>query len=255
MTIDMPTNGHSKNMNGTPQKTTELIIKNYHSYTPSRVPPEDTRNLMALRKSFRRILLPLLPADKTIRILDAACGEGHLLDYLRSQEFTHLDGFDLSSENVALCQKRGLSFVKAHNALHIMSFCPGKSWDVILCMDLLEHLHKEDLAGFLTGVRSRLSDRGVVIIQTPNMGYLFAAYHRYNDLTHETGLTEHSAVTLLRASGFGNIEIYPSWAATTLPGFCRERCLSLAHRIAYLLEGKSAPRIPTKNLLIKAARR
>lgn len=57
--------------------------------------------------------------------------------------------------------------------------------------------------------------------------------------------------------GFRNedIEIRPAWNATTLLGYLREVYLRLLHNLVFLAEDRSRPRIPTKNLLIRAVRR
>ena len=127
---------------------------------------------------------------------------------------------------------------------------------MVFVLDFLEHLPKEMAADFLLQVRERLLDGGQLIIQTPNMGSLLASYYRHNDLTHQFGLTESTAVDLLMVSGFEGweVDVSAAWNATTLFGLVREAWLRLLHNTVVLVEGSSRPRIPTKNLLIRAAR-
>ena len=236
------------------QTTTERLYSKYHSYNrrPDLADPEVRRVSAA---SFRRSLGAWLPADRSVRILDIACGEGALLDFLRGEGFTNLAGFDISPENVRMCHELGLTFVQQADALRL-SERPEAGFDLMLAFDLIEHLPKQLAAGFLEQIRGKLAPGGSVILQTPNMGSLFAAYNRYYDLSHEFGVTEKSAVDLLMLAGFESdaIEVKPAWAATTWMGFLREWHVRFFHRLIFLGEGSRRPRIPTMNLLIRATR-
>lgn len=208
-------------------------------------------------KSFRRTLGRWLPASRDSRILDIACGEGGLLQFLRSQGYKELSGFDLSPESVLLCKQAGLEFVERRDALDEDAFSPGVQYDVIFAMDIIEHIPKEVAAAFVEGLHRRLAPKGgQLILQTPNMGSLFASYHLNYDLTHEFGLTEKTALDLLGLAGFRpeQIDLRPAWSAVTLPGRLREIYLAALHRLFALSEGNVRPRIPTRNLLIRALR-
>lgn len=234
--------------------TSERLYSKYHSFNrrPDLADPE-VRKVSAA--SFRRSLGPWLPADRQVRILDIACGEGALLDFLRGEGFTNLAGFDISPENVRMCHELGLAFVEEADALQFLERT-GPGFDLILAFDLIEHLPRQSAAGFLEQVRAKLNPGGSVILQTPNMGSVYAAHNRYFDLSHEFGVTEKSAVDLLMLAGFdsGAIEVKPSWTATTWLGFLREWHVRMLHRFIFLGEGRRRPRIPTMNLLIRATR-
>jgi hypothetical protein len=47
-----------------------------------------------------------------------------------------------------------------------------------------------------------VGDGGRLVIQTPNMGSFLGWHMRYNDITHEFGVTEKGIVDLLLAAGF-----------------------------------------------------
>jgi hypothetical protein len=133
---------------------------------------------------------------------------------------------------------------------------PESGFQLVLAFDLIEHLPKQAAASFLEQVRAKLAPGGSVILQTPNMGSLYAAHNRYYDLSHDFGVTEKSARDLLMLAGFesARIEIKPSWTATTVPGRMRELYVRLLHWLVFLGEGSRRPRIPTMNLLIRATR-
>lgn len=236
--------------------TRDVIFERYHTLSRRGAwdSPEGRRTTL---RALDRVLTPVLPGDRDARILDVGCGEGAVLGLLREKGYRRLAGFDLSGENVALCRGSGLEFVGRHDANEIESFTPGERFDVVLLVDLIEHLPKATALPLLIAASRRLADGGRLVIQTPNMGSVFAAFHRHNDLTHEWGVTERSLTDLLHAAGFeeDQIRVLPAWSATTPRGRLRERYLLALHRVVYAAEGRERPRIPTGNLLAVAVKR
>jgi len=231
--------------------TTQLLLEKYNTFAQRATIRDENAKRMIFR-SFQRTIGQFLPADKSAKILDIACGEGALLTFLREMGYRNLAGFDLSDENVSICHELGLEFVVKFDALELENFSSGDKYDLIFALDILEHLPKDKVAGFLNQIYRLLNLGGYIIVQTPNMGALQGIFIRYNDLTHEFGLTEFSAKSLLLAAGWNinDIHIYPAWNATTFFGYLREWYLCLLHRLIFLVEGEQRPRIPTKNLLI-----
>jgi len=229
-------------------------IERYHSAT-GRPDVNDPRVRRFVWRSFERTVGPWLPADRSARILDAACGEGALLAWLRDRGYGNLHGFDLSPECVAWCHRLGLTSVKRWDLLRIAEW-PDDGYDVIFLMDVVEHLPKERAASVLDVARAKLAPGGYLVIQTPNLGSIMGAYHRYCDLTHEFGLTEKSVRDLLALAGFrrDHVEVRPAWNAATALGRVREVWLRVLHQLVFLAEDQSRPRIPTKNLLARAVR-
>ena len=239
-----------------PNRTTrEILLERYHTLT-RRADGVDPLTRKVMFKSFARVLGPWLPRKKSSSILDIGCGEGVFLAFLRDLGYEDLSGFDLCPENVQICHRRGLGFVRQHDALRLDEFQGAAEYDAVYCFDLLEHVPKEQAVRFLRNVYLRIANGGCAVFQTPNMGSILALFHRYHDLTHEYGLTESSAVTLLMTAGFrvDCIEVRPSWNATTCLGYLRELYLRLLHTLVWLAEGRSRPRIPTKNLLIRVTK-
>lgn len=236
--------------------TVERLYSKYNTFN-RRPTVEDPHTRLVSFRSMRRSLSPWLPADKATPILDIACGEGALLAFLKEEGYADLSGFDLSPENVAICHRLGLSFVENANALEKLGKASPRTFGLILAIDLVEHLPKQQAAGFIESARGSLAPGGALVLQTPNAGSLYGCYNRYYDLSHEFAVTEKSAVDLLMLGGFSpeEIEVRPHWNATTWIGRLREVWLSLLHRLIFLGEGSRRPRIPTSNLLIRGVRR
>lgn len=235
------------------RSTTSRVIAAYNS-TLGRPTLDDPVERAALFRAYGRLLAAYMPVTAA-RILDVACGEGHLLAFLRSRGYENLDGFDLSPENVMLCHAAGLTMVREADllALDISSLRPG--YDVIFALDVIEHLPKERVAEVLETLRLALAPGGTMIVQTPNMGSLFASLYRYNDLTHEHGLTEKTLAELLQLVGYAPeaIEIRGARAATTAVGRARELYAATLHNLLSLaIDAESRPRHGEKNLLARA---
>jgi 2-polyprenyl-3-methyl-5-hydroxy-6-metoxy-1,4-benzoquinol methylase len=236
------------------KSTTLRLLDRYNSYS-RRATVREAHAREVIFESFRRTLGRWLPRDRRVRILDAACGEGALLCFLRDAGYSHLAGFDLSPENISICRQLGLDFVEQWDAMEYVEARGSHEFDVIFAMDMIEHLPKQQAAGFLERIRELLRPCGRLILQTPNMGSLLGCFHRHYDLSHEFGLTEKTALDLLMLAGFAQerVEIRPSWNATTPLGRLREVYLWTLHQAVFLVEGSHRPRIPTKNLLIRAS--
>jgi len=238
----------------TSKSTTERLFESYNSYT-GRPTIMDPRARATIFKSLGRVLDGWLPEDRATRILDVACGEGALLCLLRHMGYRNLAGCDISPENVAICRQLGLAFVERFDALRLAERSELGKFGAIFALDMLEHLPKERAAGFVEQLRNLLLPGGYVVIQAPNMANLLASLHRYCDLSHEFGLTEKTAVALMRIAGFSadRIEVRAAWNATTPAGYLREAYLWLLHQLVWISEGAGRPRIPTMNLQIRAS--
>ncbi|MBW4596874.1 MAG: class I SAM-dependent methyltransferase [Brasilonema angustatum HA4187-MV1] len=235
------------------KSTTDRLFEQYNTYI-QRPTIENSRSKKLIYQYFQRILNPWLPVDRSARILDVGCGEGALIAFLKEKGYTNLSGFDISPQNVAICHRLGFKFVQQLDVLQLKQDPRAERYDVIFAIDILEHLPKQAAAQFLEQIRKQLKPGGYVVVQTPNMGSVFGCLYRYADLSHEFGLTEHSAVSLLTIAGFAaeKVEIKPSWNASTFLGYLREAYLRVLHQVIFLAEGAGCPKIPTKNLLMRA---
>lgn len=50
--------------------------------------------------------------DQSVRIIDAGCGTGGLMLYLKERGYSNIEGFDLSADAVEFCLQRGLKAVQ-----------------------------------------------------------------------------------------------------------------------------------------------
>ena len=74
-------------------------------------------------------------------LLDVGCGTGFNIEYAQTGGFPFVVGLDLSKEALVFCQMRNLSDLICGNAITIPFV--DKAFDVILALDLLEHLEND----------------------------------------------------------------------------------------------------------------
>jgi 2-polyprenyl-3-methyl-5-hydroxy-6-metoxy-1,4-benzoquinol methylase len=153
------------------------------------------------------LIRQFFPLNKTARILDLGCGFGPYLYHFKAAGYSNISGIDGSAEQVALAHSLGLHEVKQAD---ILSFLEKtiEQYDVIMLMDVLEHLTLAENMELLDMIRPRLAKAGTLLIHTPNAEGLFGMRVRYGDLTHELAFTPGSIRQLLTTTGFTKIQSY-----------------------------------------------
>jgi SAM-dependent methyltransferase len=136
-----------------------------------------------------------LPCDPETPMLDLGCGNGSLLAFLEGRGFRSLTGIDRSPAQVERSRRAApAAEVILGDGLELLLKRP-KTFGVIFCIDVLEHLSREELLRSLRLIAGGLRAGGVLIAQVPNADSPFHGAIRYGDLTHElaftTGALEH----------------------------------------------------------------
>lgn len=114
---------------------------NHEKYTQGAQNPV-VRRLMD--RLFRRAAEALVPLEME-RFLDAGCGEGHALNELRGLLPDEVVGFDLNPDAVAFCQQQHPEGTFTVEDIFALPY-PDDHFDVVLCMEVLEHLDAPQLA-------------------------------------------------------------------------------------------------------------
>ncbi len=142
----------------------------------------------AFNQYARKYIFSIYTPAEDERILDVGCGWGNIsLALLRQGR--NLVGLDYSVKSAQICrqgsQELGLSdsrFVCADAGN--MSFGSG-SFDVIYAAGVIEHMYPENYARFINEARRVLSDRGRLVLGTPNPHHVFELLKRNNILMKE----------------------------------------------------------------------
>lgn len=118
----------------------------------------------------RRDLLDRIISSQTRTfdsMLDAGCGVGsHCAVLLKHSRNVY--GLDSSREAIDFCSKRGYTEL-FHST--ITDMCLGKKFDLIVCMDVLEHVHDDRRAACI--LKEHLSEDGILVISVPAHMYLW----------------------------------------------------------------------------------
>jgi SAM-dependent methyltransferase len=106
-------------------------------------------------------------AGRAPRILDLGCGPGNLLDYLKIHGDTF--GSDFSQDALRFCAGRG--FARLFRADFHSLPLREESFDLITCIDVLEHL-KDDREAIRELVRILRPD-GILVVSVPAFMFLW----------------------------------------------------------------------------------
>jgi 2-polyprenyl-3-methyl-5-hydroxy-6-metoxy-1,4-benzoquinol methylase len=158
------------------------------------------------------ILAHLKKKPREARILDMGCGEGVFVKELVNLGFSNTKGVDLncSSEYVTRGDILNTKF-------------EDESLDVILLLDVIEHMPFEDQEKVLKEIHRLIKDDGEVIFSIPNLAHMYSriSFLLRGQLKRTANITKHPGdrpieeyVRLIRDSGFEikkRIGLFPTY--------------------------------------------
>jgi len=130
-----------------------------------------------------------LPDDRDVPVLDLGCGNGQLLAFLQRAGLRKVVGVDHSPEQADRSRRAapGAEIVLGDGS-ELLRARPGY-FGAIFCIDVLEHLTRDELFESLRLIVAALRPEGRLIAQVPNADSPFHGAIRYGDLTHELAFT------------------------------------------------------------------
>jgi SAM-dependent methyltransferase len=200
-----------------------------------------------------------LPEDRAAPVLDLGCGDGRLLALLGRHGFREVVGVDRSPAQVERSRRLApAAEVLLGDAGEILGRRPG-AFSAIFCIDVLEHLTRDELLATLRRIAAALRPGGSLIAQVPNAESPFHGAIRYGDLTHELAFTVPALRHLFAATGFERCDFRECGpVAKDLRGALRVgawRGLRLAIRAWNLVEiGSPGAGVYTRGMLVRAGR-
>ena len=169
----------------------------------------------------RRDIEPLLPA-RAPRVLEIGCGGGGTLDWLKqSGRAQWTAGIELSSEAAAIASTR-VDDVRCGDANVLLEQFPQDSFDLILCLDVLEHL--VDPWAALSKIQGLLRPGGRIITSLPNVRHhsvvlplLLRGRWEYRDAgimdrTHLRFFSRQGIAGLMRGAGLREVRALPTYS-------------------------------------------
>ena len=208
-------------------------------------------------RQFKKEIIPLLPEDKNVRILEIGCGYGSLLLLLQEFGYHNAEGIDISPEQVKTAGELGAKNVKLAD-IHKFLDNANQKYDVLIGIDIIEHFTKNELVELLEKVKNNLTENGCAIFRTPNADAPFGSVYAFGDFTHEIILNYSSSEQVFLSAGFEDVQVLPSHVETN--GFFKNIIrkiywffIQIECRIILFSTGRSTKSVLlTPNLIIRA---
>ncbi len=169
----------------------------------------------------RRDIEPLLPS-RSERVLEIGCGGGGTLAWLKeSGRAQWTAGIELSPEAGAVARGR-VDELHCGDVDQLLANFPAASFDLILCLDVLEHLL--DPWATLQKLQALLCPGGRIISSLPNIRHhsvvlplLFAGRWEYQDAgimdrTHLRFFSRKGIAAMMSRAGLREIRALPTFA-------------------------------------------
>jgi 2-polyprenyl-3-methyl-5-hydroxy-6-metoxy-1,4-benzoquinol methylase len=146
-----------------------------------------------------------LNKTKNFSALDVGVGLGEMLECFQNRYIDYL-GIDISQSTINFCKK--------YNCIQVPSVSKWlvdnpKKFSLITCLDVLEHVPKDEINLFLRALYNALDKDGTLILQVPNLQSPFGYLHHFNDLTHVNGFVEHSLEQLFKSNSITTYSFFP----------------------------------------------
>jgi 2-polyprenyl-3-methyl-5-hydroxy-6-metoxy-1,4-benzoquinol methylase len=181
----------------------------YRYYVSTRRHVDRLENLDGFDSPYmKKLIREHFPPDRDAPIVDLGCGWGILVYLARRAGYCNVIGVDRSPEQVAESRRLGIEGIVQGDAMGTLRSLADGSQQVVLALDVIEHLDKHELLQLVDEIRRVLKPGGTWIIHTPNAMSPFFGAIRYGDFTHEQAFTPVSINQLLRASGFQSVECF-----------------------------------------------
>lgn len=151
---------------------------------------------------------PLLPEDKATRILDAGCGDGGIMWWLRRTGYANVEGVEVGEEQVEIARGLDVGPVHAGDVIPFLEAHPD-TYGAVILRNVLEHFEKADVLVLLRAAHRALASRGRLILQVPNAESPFFGRVRYGDFTHGLAFSTSSLSQVLAVTGFRDPVFHP----------------------------------------------
>ena len=147
-----------------------------------------------------------LPSDPDAPVLDLGCGNGQLLAFLSRAGLRSVVGVDRSPDQAERSRRAapGAEVVLGDGRALLRE--RAGNFGAIFCIDVLEHLTRDELLEYLHLIAAALRPGGALIAQVPNADSPFHGAIRYGDVTHELAFTVDALAHLFAIAGLERVQ-------------------------------------------------
>ncbi len=163
-----------------------------------------------MRKISETLLNKFLSKKKSNSILDAGCGTGASMLFLK--KYGKVAGFDISVDAVNFCKKRKITNVKLGSITKIPF--RGKQFDLVTCFDVLGQMEVSSDKSAMKEFHRVLKPGGTLLIRIAAYNWLYGYHdkavhtkHRYN-ASELTELLKKNNLTPLQVT-YANTFLFP----------------------------------------------
>lgn len=115
-----------------------------------------------LHEKVLKTIQQIYQGNKEIKILDAGCGTGGMMQFLIQNGYNNIEGFDYSEDAVAFCLERKLN-VKQIDITQLLSEYSENTYDIIINNDVLYQFENDDIKKIMTSLLTKLKIGGHLI--------------------------------------------------------------------------------------------
>lgn len=115
-----------------------------------------------LHEKVLNIIVEFHKDNKNIKILDAGCGTGGMMQFLKQNGYHNMEGFDFSVDAVNFCLERNLD-VKQLDITKLSDEYPEGLYDIVINNDVLYQFENQEVKLILSKLTSKLKPSGIII--------------------------------------------------------------------------------------------
>jgi SAM-dependent methyltransferase len=131
---------------------------------------------VGMRKVVASLLDGVLP-DKRLQILDAGCGTGLMLKWLRRYgRESEVDGLDFDSHAIQYCALRGEKRLVQGSIAAIP--WPGEFFDLVITLDVLDSFPADEVPGPCRELARVVKRGGWLLVRVPAFQFLYSQHDR-----------------------------------------------------------------------------
>jgi cyclopropane fatty-acyl-phospholipid synthase-like methyltransferase len=212
-------------------------------------------DLISRRYFYEYILKKFFPKNLNCNIIDIGAGYGPLEYFARKKNFKNITSLDLSNDQVEKSQELDVKVIKC-NALEYLKDIKDESVDIIVAIDLVEHLSLIEFNDLLKEIYRSLKKNSYFLFHTNNSDSPLFGSIRYGDITHKASYNESSLNQILVSNSFSKLSFFESGPFVhnikSLIRFFLWKIIRQIYNFFYIVESGSSKKILTMNLFCYA---
>ena len=128
-----------------------------------------------MRQIVAALLEPHIDSRKELRLLDAGCGTGYSIGWMRERfSIRHCFGVDVSTVAARLWREKGLDTVAVASASEIPF--GAEEFDLLTCLDVIYQFTEDGARRAITEIQRVLKTGGLLLIREPAYDWMRGAH-------------------------------------------------------------------------------